>query len=53
MLFIAGTVLVLIAVLIIPRLRMPGAVNLAHLGPMSDQWLAEHRPLHKRTDGMS
>jgi hypothetical protein len=52
-LFIASTVLVLVAVVIIPRLRMAGAVDLAHLGPMSDQWLAEHRASHKRLDGMS
>jgi hypothetical protein len=42
MLFIIGVVAVLIAV-IIPRMRVPGGVNSANLGGMSEQWLAEHR----------
>lgn len=43
MLFIIGVVVVLIAVVIIPRMRVPGSVNSANLGWMSEQWLAEHR----------
>ena len=43
MLFIIGAVIVSIAVGIIPRLRLPGSVNSANLGCMSEQWLAEHR----------
>ena len=46
MLFIVGVVIVLIAVLIIPRMRVPGGVNSANLGWMSEQWLAEHRASH-------
>jgi hypothetical protein len=43
MLFIIAVVIVLIAVVIIPRMRVPGGVNSANLGWMSKQWLAEHR----------
>jgi hypothetical protein len=46
MLFIVGILVVLIAVVIIPRMRMPGGVNSANLGWMSEQWLAEHRASH-------
>ena len=46
MLFIVGVVIVLVAVVIIPRMRVPGGVNAAHLGWMSEQWLAEHRASH-------
>ena len=42
MLLIVGLVIVLIAVVVIPRMRVPGA-NAAPLGWMSEQWLAEHR----------
>jgi hypothetical protein len=43
MLFIVGVVIALIAVVIIPRMRVPGGVNSASLGWMSEPWLAEHR----------
>jgi len=46
MLFIVGVVIVLIAVVFIPRTRVPGGVNSANLGWMSEQWLAEHRASH-------
>jgi hypothetical protein len=46
MLFIVGIVIALIAVVVIPRLRVPGGVNAATLGWMSQQWLAEHRASH-------
>lgn len=46
MLFIIGVVIALIAVVIIPRMRVPGGVNAANLGWMSEQWLAEHRASH-------
>ena len=46
MLFIVGIVTALIAVVIIPRMRVPGGVNSANLGWMSEQWLAEHRASH-------
>jgi hypothetical protein len=42
MLFIVSVVIALIAV-VIPRMLVPGGVNSANLGWMSEQWLAEHR----------
>jgi hypothetical protein len=46
MLFIVGLVIVAVAVVTIPRARVPGRVNAAPLGWMSEQWLAEHRASH-------
>jgi hypothetical protein len=46
LLFIVGLVIALIAVVIIPWMRVPGGVNSATLGWMSEQWLAEHRASH-------
>ncbi|HEY0874894.1 MAG TPA: hypothetical protein VGD94_15585 [Vicinamibacterales bacterium] len=46
MLFIVAIIVVLIAVVIIPRMRVPSGVNSANLGWMSEQWLAEHRASH-------
>ena len=46
MLFIIGVGIVLIAAGMIPRMRVPGGVNSANLGWMSEQWLAEHRASH-------
>jgi hypothetical protein len=43
MLFIVGLGIALVAVVVIPRMRMPGA---APLGSMSERWLAEHRASH-------
>jgi hypothetical protein len=48
MLFIVGAVIVLIAIVIIPKMRVAGGVNSANLGWMSEQWLAEHRASHSR-----
>lgn len=48
MLFIVGVVTVLIVVVILPRMRMPGGVNSAKLGWMSEQWLAQHRASHSQ-----
>jgi hypothetical protein len=48
MLLIVGAVVVLSAVAIISRMRVPGGVNARTLGSMSDQWLAEHRSSHSR-----
>ena len=42
MLFIASLIVVLIAVVAIPRLRLPFTAD-ANLGWMSDRWLAEQR----------
>jgi hypothetical protein len=46
MLFIVCVVIGLIALVIIPRMRVPGGVNSANLGWMSEQWLTEHRASH-------
>jgi hypothetical protein len=46
MLFIAGFAILLIAVGVIPRMRVPGGVNSSTLGWMSEHWLAEHRASH-------
>ena len=46
MLFIVGVVIVSIAVVIIPRMRVPRRVNSPNLGWMSEQWLSEHRASH-------
>ena len=46
MLFIIGVVIALVTVAAIPRMRVPGGVNAAHLGWMSEQWLVEHRASH-------
>ena len=46
MLFIVGVVIVLIAIYMIPRMCVPGGVNSANFGWMSEQWLAEHRASH-------
>lgn len=46
MLLIAGAVIALITVVVVPRMRVPGAVNASTLGWMSDQWLAERRGSH-------
>ena len=48
MLFIVGGAIVLIAVGIIPRMRVAGGVNSANLGSLSEQWLAEHRASHSQ-----
>lgn len=46
MLLIFGVIILLIGMVIIPRLRVPGGVDAARLGWMSEQWLAEHRASH-------
>lgn len=46
MLLIVVAVIVLIAVVIIPRMRVPGGVNASALGWMSERWLAEYRASH-------
>jgi len=45
MLFIVG-VIVLVAAVVIPRMRVPGGEDATHLGWMSERWLAEHRASH-------
>jgi hypothetical protein len=46
MLLIVGAVSVLIAIVIIPRMRVPVGVNASALGWMSERWLAEYRASH-------
>ena len=46
MLFIVGAAIALVLLAFVPRMRVPGGVNAAHLGWMSEQWLAEHRASH-------
>jgi len=46
MLFIVVGAVIVIALVIIPRMRVPGGVNANTLGWMSEQWLAEHRASH-------
>lgn len=46
MLLIIGVLIMLTAVVIGSRLRVPGGVNPAKLGWMSDQWLADYRASH-------
>lgn len=46
MLLMAGAVVLLIAVGILPRLRVPGGDNGNPFGSMSEQWLAEQRASH-------
>jgi hypothetical protein len=45
---ILGAVIASIAAVIVPRMRVPGAVDAAPFGWMSEQWLAEHRASHSR-----
>lgn len=46
MLLLILVLIALTAVMIGSRLRVPGGVNPAKLGWMSDQWLAEYRASH-------
>lgn len=46
MLLILGGVIASIAVVIVPRMRVPGGMNGSTPGWMSEQWLAEHRASH-------
>jgi hypothetical protein len=46
MLFIVGAVLVVVAIVNVPRMRLPGGGSRAHLGWMSEHWLAELHASH-------
>ena len=48
MLFIVSLIIVWVAVVIISKMRLPGAVSAAPFGWMSEQWLAEHRASNSR-----
>jgi hypothetical protein len=43
MLFIIGALVTLAAVVTVVKVRVPGGVDNASLGWVSEQWLAEHR----------
>ena len=46
MLLIIGGFITLAAAVTIVKVRVPGGVNVANLGWMSEQWLAEQRASH-------
>jgi hypothetical protein len=47
MLLIFGAVVIaLFAMVISPRMRLPGSVNSSAFGWISEEWLAEHRASH-------
>ena len=46
MLIFIGVMITLTTALIIRKVRVPGGVNSANLGEVSEQWLAEHRASH-------
>ena len=46
MLLIIGLFVTLAAAVTIVRVRVPGGLNAARLGWMSEQWLAEQRASH-------
>jgi len=48
MFFIIAAGIAIVAIAILTKMRAPGGVNTAHLGYMSEQWLAEHRASHSR-----
>jgi hypothetical protein len=46
MLLITVVLIALLAIVISSRVRLPGRVNAANLGWMSEQWLTEYRASH-------
>jgi hypothetical protein len=46
MLIFIGVMITLTTALVIRKVRVPGGVNSANLGEVSEQWLAEHRASH-------
>jgi hypothetical protein len=48
MLLIIGLLLTAIVALLVYRARVPGGVNEAQLGWVSERWLAEHRASTRR-----
>ena len=46
MLFVVGAIVVLVALVVVPRLQMGNGANAHALGWMSDQWLNEYRASH-------
>ena len=46
MLFVAGAIVVLLALVLVPRLQVGNGLNAPSLGWMSDQWLNEYRASH-------
>jgi len=46
LIFIGVLITVTTAMVVIRKVRVPGGVNAANLGEVSEQWLAEHRASH-------
>jgi hypothetical protein len=46
MLTIVGVLITLAATAMLVKARQPGALQAAHFGWISEQWLAEHRASH-------
>jgi hypothetical protein len=46
MLFVAGAIIVLIALVVVPRMQMGYGTEAHSLGWMSQQWLNEYRASH-------
>lgn len=46
MLFVVGAIIVLIALVLVPRIQVTHRANAHALGWMSDQWLNEYRASH-------
>jgi hypothetical protein len=47
MTIIIGALLTLTAIIVIPKMRVPGGVSASKLGGMSEQWIAEQRASHR------
>lgn len=48
MLFVLGAIIVLIALVLVPRIQVGNGASAHALGWMSDQWLNEYRASHLR-----
>ena len=46
MLFVAGAIIVLIALVLVPEMQLGNRTNAHALGWMSQQWLKEYRASH-------
>ena len=46
MLFVVGAIIVLIALVLVPRIQVGNGTNAHTLGWMSEQWLNEYRASH-------
>jgi len=48
MLFVVGAIIVLIALVLLPRMQLGNGTHTHALGWMSQQWLNEYRASHQR-----